>query len=193
MSEIRETRRAAIMQATLEEFCAVGYDGARMDRIARRAGIGKSTVYEYFPSKLELVTAVVDWIIEKIKSKLGEIFSADRPLRETIEDYLQTTLHMIRSLNGRTAFMPSDPNVVEVVIGRVRGLKTYAYPLVHSAVQRAQETGEIASDLSADRICDLLVVLPNPQLLVLSGDGSESRIAALTDLLFRGLAPRGGA
>ena len=34
--------RDAIMAAAIEEFCAKGYDGARVDEIVRRAGVSKN-------------------------------------------------------------------------------------------------------------------------------------------------------
>ena len=39
-----EARRAAILAAALEEFTARGYEGARLDDVAKRAGVAKGTI-----------------------------------------------------------------------------------------------------------------------------------------------------
>lgn len=49
-----EASRAAILHAALDEFSTVGYDGARIDRIAAKAGVSKPLLYDYFGDKDEL-------------------------------------------------------------------------------------------------------------------------------------------
>lgn len=46
-----EVTRAAILHAALEEFSEVGHSGARVDRIAARAGVSKPMIYDYFGDK----------------------------------------------------------------------------------------------------------------------------------------------
>ena len=53
-----EASRAAILQAALDEFSSVGYDGARVDRIAEQAGLSKPLLYDYFGDKDELYKAI---------------------------------------------------------------------------------------------------------------------------------------
>ena len=46
-----QVTRAAILRAALEEFSEVGHSGARVDRIAARAGVSKPMIYDYFGDK----------------------------------------------------------------------------------------------------------------------------------------------
>lgn len=59
-----ESKRSAkaheIIQAALETFDRHGFQTASLEQIAGRAGIGKSTLYEYFKSKEELFIAAVE-------------------------------------------------------------------------------------------------------------------------------------
>jgi AcrR family transcriptional regulator len=46
--------RRAILEAAIEEFAAKGFNGARMEAVARRAGYNKALVYRYFEDKRRL-------------------------------------------------------------------------------------------------------------------------------------------
>lgn len=48
-------RRDQILNAAREVISESGYDQSSVDQIARRAGLSRSTVYEYFPSKGEIL------------------------------------------------------------------------------------------------------------------------------------------
>ncbi|MEO3783297.1 helix-turn-helix domain-containing protein [Actinocorallia sp. B10E7] len=50
---------ARILRAALEEFLARGIRRAKMEEIARRAGVSRVTVHRRYPSKQDLVTAVL--------------------------------------------------------------------------------------------------------------------------------------
>lgn len=52
--------RARIIRAAHQEFLELGYHGATMAAIARRAGVAAQTVYFVFHTKAELVSAVID-------------------------------------------------------------------------------------------------------------------------------------
>lgn len=48
------------MDAALAEFTERGFEAARMEDIAKRAGISKGGVYLYFPSKTALLEALIE-------------------------------------------------------------------------------------------------------------------------------------
>ncbi len=58
-----------ILDAALSEFAAHGLGGARMDRIAERAGLNKRLIYYYFESKESLFLAVLERAYENIRSE----------------------------------------------------------------------------------------------------------------------------
>jgi AcrR family transcriptional regulator len=55
----KEARPREILRAALETFADKGFAATRLDDVARRAGVGKGTLYLYFSSKEELLKAVV--------------------------------------------------------------------------------------------------------------------------------------
>ncbi len=56
----KDDRRIALATAALDEFYEKGFAAARMEDIARRAGLSKGAVYLYFDSKEALFEAVVE-------------------------------------------------------------------------------------------------------------------------------------
>jgi AcrR family transcriptional regulator len=58
-----------ILAAALEEFAEFGLGGARMDRIAERAGVNKRLIYYYFEHKDSLFTAVLEHAYENIRGE----------------------------------------------------------------------------------------------------------------------------
>jgi len=56
----RRERRIQLLESALEVFVAQGYHAAAMDDIAERAGVSKPVLYQHFPGKLDLYTALLD-------------------------------------------------------------------------------------------------------------------------------------
>ncbi|HWP12149.1 MAG TPA: helix-turn-helix domain-containing protein, partial [Ramlibacter sp.] len=52
--------QATILTAARDEFAEHGLGGARMDRIAERAGLNKRLIYYYFEDKEQLFRAVLE-------------------------------------------------------------------------------------------------------------------------------------
>ncbi len=58
-------RQAEILNAGFEVFAAHGYEAARIDDVARQAGVAKGTIYLYFRDKEQLFRAVVRSLVQK--------------------------------------------------------------------------------------------------------------------------------
>jgi len=55
-----EARPEEILDAALAEFTDRGFEAARMEDIAKRAGLSKAAIYLYFPSKMALLEALIE-------------------------------------------------------------------------------------------------------------------------------------
>lgn len=58
-SRRKEARPTEIIEAATEVFAQNGFAAARLDEVARRAGVAKGTLYRYFETKEDLFRAVV--------------------------------------------------------------------------------------------------------------------------------------
>lgn len=68
--EIREEKKALIMDVALEHFASKGYHITTISHIARHAGISKGLMYNYFKSKEQLLTEIVNRSMEEVASYL---------------------------------------------------------------------------------------------------------------------------
>ncbi|HEU6446969.1 MAG TPA: TetR/AcrR family transcriptional regulator [Verrucomicrobiae bacterium] len=68
--------RGRILAAALAEFAACGFSGARVDTIARRAGINKRMLYHYFGDKAHLFRSVLHQKISERRA-WGATLSSD--------------------------------------------------------------------------------------------------------------------
>ena len=87
--------RQKILDAALDAFYEAGFDGARVDAIAKKAGVNQALIYYYFKSKeelfSELINANVNELISAKNNAIGEKDIFDRNvIREVIDKMLDT-------------------------------------------------------------------------------------------------------
>jgi AcrR family transcriptional regulator len=73
-------RREAILAAALDEFSERGFAAARLDDVARRAGVAKGTIYLYFSDKENLFQELVRAMLAPLVGALEAMGSVDMPL-----------------------------------------------------------------------------------------------------------------
>lgn len=81
-----ERTRTRILAAALEEFSSEGFAGARVARIARRAGINKRMLYHYFGNKEDLFHEILD---RKLRERAGWVGQAPADLGESLAAWFQ--------------------------------------------------------------------------------------------------------
>lgn len=60
-------KKESIIEAAIYCFSSYGYKATTMEQIARQAGIGKGTVYNFFSSKEELFQSILKHIAQEMK------------------------------------------------------------------------------------------------------------------------------
>jgi AcrR family transcriptional regulator len=83
--------RARILEAATSEFAHHGYGGARVDRIAARAGANKRMLYYYFGSKDELFLAVLEEAYAHIRSAEHDLDLEHKDPREALKGLVDFT------------------------------------------------------------------------------------------------------
>ena len=87
--EIREQSKSKILDAALKLFAEKGYENASISQIAKKAGVSKGLMYNYFRSKEDLVTALMEDAME-----IGESLAANMMKAETPQDRLRYVIEL---------------------------------------------------------------------------------------------------
>jgi AcrR family transcriptional regulator len=99
----------AILEATTHILVEEGYDKANTNRIAERAGISIGSLYQYFPNKESLMTALMEQhaqeMVELVETKLDQLF--DSPLEIAIPEII-TAVVAAHAINPRLHQVLSD-------------------------------------------------------------------------------------
>ena len=72
----KEARPQELLDAAFEVFSEKGFSAARLDEIAAKAGVGKGTLYLYYPSKEALLEALVDTAVLPNVERLERLVDA---------------------------------------------------------------------------------------------------------------------
>lgn len=98
-----ENRGEEILDAGFQEFADHGFEGARLDRVAKRAGIAKGTIYLYYPSKEKLFeTAVTSRIAPVLDSVAAMADMKDLKAEDAFRQFLTLMYGRIAEPEVRT-------------------------------------------------------------------------------------------
>ena len=136
-----------VLQAAMAEMRERGYDGMSVDRVAERAGVAKTTIYRRWPSKAELVIAM----IAQLRSAVPFEPSGD-PRRDLTELVIgiATTLNAIPTtlVADLTAAAAREPRVGE----RVRALWAERHAAVTAVVAQTPAAGHASPAVLVDQL-----------------------------------------
>src|ERR1700756_2037906 len=85
-------RRAAIVEAAMEEFIARGFAATRLDDIAKRAGVAKGTIYLHFKDKESMFEELVRTVIVPVVARLNTLPPLTGSVRDLIEAFANNFL-----------------------------------------------------------------------------------------------------
>jgi AcrR family transcriptional regulator len=144
----------AILDATLELFAELGYEGLSVEAVAARARVSKATIYRRFPSKSELVIATCTAVSDKVRepADTGNLRGDLEVIVGNICRMLTTTVNgrMLPQMVAEAARNPDLKAAQRAFVARRR-------TLCLEVLERAVERGEIERALDVAAVADLLV------------------------------------
>ena len=116
----RSARRAQLLEVALDVFVEQGYHAASMDEIADRAGVSKPVLYQHFPGKLELYTALISSAVDSVIDGVREALASTQDNAERVQATMQLWYDSVADQEKafRLVFesdLTSDPAVRELV------------------------------------------------------------------------------
>ncbi|NUR57469.1 MAG: TetR/AcrR family transcriptional regulator [Catenulispora sp.] len=173
--------RALLLAAAADEFAEHGLDASVAD-IARRAGIGKGTVFRHFPTKDDLIAAIVLDRIEALGA-IGERLLHSEDAGAALLEFLAAAGDQRRQ-RDLSFLQEAGDALPEVVQARTRMFQT-----INALVDRAREHGAIRRDITGTDVI-LLMCAPNYVTSYVPGASPDLWQRYLA-IIFDGLRPEG--
>ncbi len=161
----KEARPGEIIEAGLAEFGARGFEAARMEDVARRAGIAKGTVFRYFPTKETLFEAALTSRVGPMFEQLdAAIASASGPAMPLLERLVTNLYAQIGdpALSGLIRILIAEgPRFPAILAAHHRATISRGRALLERIVARGIASGEF----QPGAIAALPMVLVGPAIM----------------------------
>ena len=187
-----DASRRAIVSAALDLVGEVGYARLSIEGIAARAGVGKQTIYRWWPSK---AAVLLEGVLELAAGPEGE--TAELPdtgdLEADLKLVFRATLEQVNeprydaAMRALATEIPHDPALAADYVERLHG------PLAHvkrERLRKAQAVGQLAEDLDLDIAVEMLWGPLRTRWLQRDGPLTPAFTDAVVETALNGLRPR---
>jgi AcrR family transcriptional regulator len=152
---LRDDLTEAIRDAVLEELAAQGYGRLSIEGVARRAGVGKTTIYRRWNSKLQMVIDVVSAVaIQGMETPdTGSLRGDLRAMLGVASVALRhpLALQIVPDLLAEAARNP------EIAVTLEKALRETQLGFSAVVLQKAMERGELPADTDVQLALDLAI------------------------------------
>lgn len=143
----KKARPAEIVSAAIDVFAEKGFAAAKLDDVAKRAGIAKGSLYRYFDTKEDMFRAVVQ---QALAVRLQETEQAAAPFEGSLADFVKMLLTRAAGRLGDSRF----PAIARMVLAESRAFPDLAavwhdqlvarmLALIAGTISKAQARGEV--------------------------------------------------
>lgn len=188
-----QQRRLHIIGAAMEAFAASGFAGTTTAAICKRAGIGSGTFFHYFPTKLDVMLAILelgtaetaDWFADHAGAEDGREVALDWLEWQCRESATSEVAGFVMAVAG----IMTEPRVTDALAADDRAAKDGLQPWL----TLGQQQGRVRTDLTAERLASWLLLLLNGYLDRVTTDrtfAEEGEIALMRHTAQVFLSPR---
>ncbi len=187
-----QSSRRAILMAALDLVGEVGYAKLSIEGIAARAGVGKQTIYRWWPSK---GAVLFDAFLANSEDATGDPSLPDTGdlaadlrlvLRATVDEFNDPRFD--EPMRALATEIPRDPRLAEAYAERVDGPMT---ELKKVRLRSAQAAGDLREDLDLDVAIELIWGPLRIRWLDRSGPLTHAYVDTVIDMALHGLRPPG--
>jgi AcrR family transcriptional regulator len=140
-------RREAILAAALNEFSARGFAAARLDDVAKRAGVAKGTIYLHFRDKEALFQEIVRSLMGPFVGTVELAFNANIPLRTLADQVVELFVREVFGTRRKDVIrlmMTEGPRFPKLAEFYYREVLSRVFSAARKRLQRALDSGELS-------------------------------------------------
>jgi AcrR family transcriptional regulator len=170
-------RRDAILAAALDEFSTRGFEAARLDDVAQRAGVAKGTIYLYFRDKESLFQELIRTMLTPVVGTIEAMGKADIPiavLADRIVDLFVREVYETRRKDVIRLMISEGRRFPKLAEFYYREVLTRVIGAIRSLLRRAAARGEVPEGLA-----DFPQIIAAPGLVAIVWNGLFERFEPL--------------
>jgi len=170
-------RREAILAAALDEFSSRGFEAARLEDVARRAGVAKGTIYLYFRDKENLFQELIRAMLTPLVGTIEAMGQADVPLpvlADRIVDLFVSQVYDTRRKDVVRLMISEGRRFPKLAEFYYREVLSRIIAAVRALLQRAAARGEVPEGLA-----DFPQIIAAPGLVAIVWNGLFERFEPL--------------
>ncbi|MCF6465018.1 hypothetical protein C3E90_03805 [Clostridium sp. Cult2] len=144
-----EDKRENILNAATDIFSKYGFYGAKMEDIAKKAEIGKGTIYGYFDSKQSLFYEMIKYRIEEYEKGLDSSLNIEGSLEEKLynlyifhEEYLNRYIDITQIIMTEQEVLPKE------LMGEIAAEMDKIFYRIQKSVEEAIHKEELRDNLN---------------------------------------------
>lgn len=157
-------RRINMIIAAQKLFAKDGFEKTTMQKIADEAKVGIATLFRYFSNKESLIIEVIKMILEKQVPYFENIYAADKPGIEKVDDVLTTYIRFIFEENRDTIKLLESFELYivfnEIELSSLEQIRQ-AYGeignIISKIVKEGKEDGSIRTSISDEQIVSTML------------------------------------
>ena len=140
--EERKMRQDRILEGALSVFKEKGLEGATMDQIANAAGFGKATLYYYFKSKEEVLSAILVDGWQNIWESLEPVIAEEGSPRKTFVNVLIKIAENAQNRPGLFEFLFNVPKAIKLDDQPWKDYQHKLYAIIQGLLEDGVKQGE---------------------------------------------------
>ena len=162
----RQERERLILQATSEVLIEKGYDAMSMEEVASRIGISRAAIYLHFPSKEDLVLALLQRGVQSSAEQLDVILAETSSPREKVQMIIEQSYGGMSqpSFQVFSAILHSHTFLSKATEAR-KNMKSLWNPTVQrltAVLEEGKQNGDFDPDMPTVLMVSLLSGLLSP-------------------------------
>lgn len=186
----KHTKRELILKSAIEIFCDNGFESTKIEDVAKKAGIGKSTVYEYFKSKDELFNECLLVMLKYYIDGFNLILSQDITFKQKIHDCLAHTKELfLKSSIGINSLHKSASKELLFMHEVLEKKGEYINAQLIKTIEIAMKKQEIRSDIKKEVLASMIRSTVLQVVMTCINDIFENEvfIDEIVDILCKGI------
>ena len=150
-----KTKKEKVLEAVFDAVLEKGdITGVTVSEIARRAGIGKGSVYMYFASKEQMIFEAAKYLVESTMAKITDFsVNESKSFKENMKSFLREHINVMKKYSsvfyavaGSNYFPQLTPELKDKMVGVIEKIRIAYHTKLEGLLQKGAAEGIVSRD-----------------------------------------------